>query len=572
MKGHQRFAFLAIVLIALTSFGLYLNSINNSFHFDDLPNIVENPSIRDLRDIQSIYKGIVTQTGRFRALTTLSFAVNYHFHRLDVRGYHLFNILLHLFSGILVFFISRHLFHLNRPGRASYGSQTFDPEDRRTNVLSLLVALIFVSHPIQVNTVTYVVQRNEGLSSFFYLLCFFLFVKGSLSDGIRKAFYWIGTVLTFFCSALSKEIGLTLPILLILFDLIFICRDKNALLKRLRVYVPFFLLLALFILFFLRGGMLRQFLDGAPEWFWTPWENLLTQSNVIVQYVKLLLLPLPGWLNVDHDFRVYKSLFEYPTFLSFAAIAFLLLFAILRARKNKLTAFSIFWFLIVLAPTSSLLPLWDIMVEYRLYLPLFAYALLLSSAVDHLYRYLALTFSRKSGLTVVTALSLLVLCFYSVVTLERNRVFKNDVTLWADALKKSPRKMRVHHNLGRAYYEMGRVDEAIREGKIALTLMANTERKEIVKYVFNLLGGAYLEKGNLDQALTFFRQATEVDANFATSYYNMACVYAIQKEKEKALQHLKKAVSLDPKYKDKARNDSDLQSLHGDKEFEELIR
>ena len=132
--------------------------------------------------------------------------------------------------------------------------------------------------------------------------------------------------------------------------------------------------------------------------------------------------------------------------------------------------------------------------------------------------------------------------------------------------------MRVHHNLGRAYFERGHIDKAIQEGEIALRLSANLDRNENVKFVLNLLGGAYFVKGETDVALRMFQRAIEVDPNFATSYYNVSCVYATKKERDKALEYLKKAISLDPKYKEKARADRDFRPLKGEEEFEELLR
>jgi tetratricopeptide (TPR) repeat protein len=156
--------------------------------------------------------------------------------------------------------------------------------------------------------------------------------------------------------------------------------------------------------------------------------------------------------------------------------------------------------------------------------------------------------------------------------MERNRVFKDELTLWRDALRKSPNKMRVHHNLGRAYFHRGQFDEAIREGEVALRLIAHLEQKQNVKFVMNLLGGAYLAKGEKQKALSMFQQAIEADPNFATSYYNVSCIHAIQHEKEKTIEHLKKGIALDQLYKEKARKDKDFDFLRGDKEFEELLK
>jgi predicted negative regulator of RcsB-dependent stress response len=468
--------------------------------------------------------------------------------------------MLHILCGILVYFISRNLFTLEL--KRTEGS----------NVLSFLSATIFIAHPIQVNAVTYIVQRNEVLASFFYLLSFFLFMQASFKEGWKKFPFLLGTGFSYLCSIFSKETGFTLPIALILFDLLFICKTKEEIQKRIKIYLPVSLFLTIYISFFLKGGILHLFIKGSEEWLWTPWENLLTQTNVIIQYFKLLLLPLPHRLNFDHDFRVSKSLFEYPTWISVSIILLLLILALILIKKNRLIPFCIFFFFIVLAPSSSLIPLWDIMVEYRLYLPIFSYSLILTMGFHYFYQLLARHYSAKLAQGMAVGISILTLCFYSVITIERNKIFKDDLTLWSDAAKKSPYKMRVHHNLGKAYVERGNIDKAIQEGEIALRLMANVDKKENIKFVLNLLGGAYFAKGETDVALRLFQRAIEVDPNFATSYYNVGCILATKKEKDKTLEYLKKAIALDPKYKDKARRDEDLNNLKGEKEFEEMLK
>jgi tetratricopeptide (TPR) repeat protein len=176
------------------------------------------------------------------------------------------------------------------------------------------------------------------------------------------------------------------------------------------------------------------------------------------------------------------------------------------------------------------------------------------------------------ALGIVSGVSVLLISFYSTLTIERNHIFKDDLTLWTDAAKKSPYKVRVHHNLGKAYLEKGHIDQAIREGEIALRLSANLDRNENVKFVLNLLGGAYFVKGETDAALRVFQRAIELYPNFATSYYNLSCILATKKEKEKALEYLRKAISLDQKYKEKARTDEDFINLRGEKEFEGMVK
>lgn len=565
MTEGKRFQSIAILILAFLSVVLYLNSLNNSFHFDDSPNIFDNPYIRNLKDFPSFLKGISSYVGVPRMLTMLSFAVNYHFHGLNVRGYHLVNVILHALCGILVFLLARTLFSLQFEEKAE--------TDKVKNILlSFLSALIFVSHPLQVNTVTYIVQRNEGLASFFYLLSLLFFVSGAFKKGWKRLSLFLGAGGAFFFSIFSKETGFTVPIAIVAFDFIFICKTKEDRLKRLKIYLPLCLILGIYVLFFLRGGVLHLLIEKSRGDAITPWRYLLTQANVIPQYFKLLLLPLPRWLNVDHDFPLSTSLFEYPTLVSAALLLLLLALAAYLMNKRKLISFGIFFFFIVLIPSSSIVPLWDFMVEYRLYLPLVSYALIVAMGLGFIYQFLTRSCSRKMALGVVSLASLLLIALYSGVTIKRNYIFKNDTTLWSDVVEKSPFKMRAHHNLGRAYFYQGNIDGAIREGEAALRLMTGQGRKENVKFILNLLGGCYFVKGKLDRALDIFNRAIEVDPTFATSYYNVSCIHATRKEKEKALEYLKKAISLDRIYKEKALKDKDFDPLRGEREFAELLK
>jgi hypothetical protein len=571
MNRKMKSYLIPLVCLSVLTVGLYIHSLNNHFFFDDLPNIVENPYTRNPMDIPLFLKGLGTHQSWFRILPTYSFALNYHVHQLNVFGYHLVNLILHLLSGFLVYFIARDLFRLTLHKKENSIDKSSDFEDKKIVFLSLFTAMIFIAHPIQVNTVAYIVQRNEGMSAFFYLLGFFLFIKGALNKGIKRWLCLTGTGFSFLGSIFSKEIGFTLPLILALFDFLFLCKTGEDIIKRLKIYLPLLLGVTVYIAFFLRGGLLYQFMGRAEGWRWTPWENLLTQSNVILQYMKLLFLPLPGWLNIDHDFPVSRSLFEYPTYISAALIVLLLFLALFLIRKNRLVSFSILWFFVVLAPTSSVIPIWDIMVEYRLYLPLLSYAFLLGLAVHYLFNVFRKFLSLKLSLGVVLGLSCLPLIFYSHVTLHRNDVFKDELTVWSDTAKKSPQKMRVRHNLGRAYFNRGLIDDAIREGEIALELSAHIKNKTNVKFVLNLLGGGYFRKGENEKALDLFQRAAEIDPQFATAYYNMSCVYANQNEKEKALKYLKQGISLHRIYKEKARGDRDFELLRGDKDFEKLL-
>ena len=563
---------LSIVFLCLVGVLLYYPTMDDPFHYDDFSNIVENVYIKNIKNIPLFIEGLRIHNRWFRALPSFTFALNYHFNRLDVFGYHLINLLLHLGSGILVYLISKHL--LNRE-MSRKETPAGDISRYRIPLLSLFVALVFIVHPLQVNTAAYIVQRNEGMCAFFFLLSLFLFMKGMAAAGWSRIFLLSGVVITSFGAAFSKETGFVLPVVLILYDLMFVCRNRGDMLTRLKIYGAPLLAILLYVLFLFHGGILRLLIKGHGTWFWSPYENLLTQANVIIQYLKLLLLPWPGWLNIDHDFSVSRSLLRAPTFFSVSVLLFLLFLSLFLVKRKRLVSFSILWFFIILAPSSSLIPLWDIMVEYRLYLPMVAYGLILALGIDYLHRLLILHGSRRLSRGISIGVMILFLSVYTVFAVQRERAFADGVTLWEDAVRKEPPKARAYLNLGVMLFRSGRLEEAKRMLEQALAMrpknnplghynlgvvyndLGNYEKavahlEEYLKgnsrdaQANNEMGTVYLRMGSLDKAVSYFKRALETSPGFAPAHAGLADTFLRKEMIDEAVSEYKKALSLDP--------------------------
>ncbi|MGD0917048.1 MAG: tetratricopeptide repeat protein, partial [Thermodesulfobacteriota bacterium] len=327
---------------------------------------------------------------------------------------------------------------------------------------------------------------------------------------------------------------------LILFDFLFICKDREQIIKRLKLYLPFLLSLLIYLLFFLQGGMLHLLLKGSSGWRWSPWENLLTQTNVIIQYFKLLILPLPRWLNIDHDFRVSKSLFEYPTWISVSILLLLVILAISLIKKNRLVSFCIGWFFIVLIPTSSLIPIWDIMVEYRLYLPIFSYAFLLTLGLHYLHRLFIYPYPKRIRYALVLGVPILILAFYSYATIERNSIFKDDLILWSDAARKSPYKTRPKINLIASYNRYGLYHQAI------ATSWGVLKKEPLNHEIYTNLGVSYMFLGDYDKAVEEFEKSTQLERSNPKAYNNLGVIYLEKKEFDRAIEAFRQTISLSP--------------------------
>lgn len=388
----KRFHLWAGLLIAISSLIVYSNTFHASFHFDDTPQIVENYQIRNLSNWFDIVKGQ-------RGIAMLTFAINYAIGGLNVAGYHIVNLAIHITNGILVYFL---IF-------LTLGN--IDSLKDKAKKIAIFTALLFAVHPIQTQAVTYIVQRMETLASMFMLIGILFFVKGTKTSNTSARILLYGAVVvSYLLGFYSKEIAITLPALIFLYDYCFIAgNDIKKLVPRLPLYVVLLIMLAFFAAPTFTG--LKE-TPGESAGFGvqsiTPKEYLFTQFNVLIYYIALLFVPVNQ--NLDYDFPISKGLFEIPvvkegTILNYpippAFVSLLILSAIIGfavylftrhaqriTQRGRLFAFFILWFFIILSPTSSFIPIIDVIFEHRLYLASVGLFAIFSLALDKGFEYL----------------------------------------------------------------------------------------------------------------------------------------------------------------------------------------
>jgi hypothetical protein len=408
LLNSRWFSPVALLVLALVTAIVYSGTLDAPFQFDDQINILKNRLLHDIGNFNTILFGS-------RGVTNATFALNYWAGGTSVAGYHIVNTAIHIINAALVYLVilSTLRFALWDEARARW--------------TAFFTAALFALHPLQTQAVTYIVQRMESLSALFYLLATLLFIKAGLakSGAARGALYAL-IAITYWCGFYSKESALTLPAIILLYDLFFLSDFKiSVALKRWPLYA---LLSILFIFFSIRTVAPMVGLDlfdnastntktiivesVAPQTIAptkivkrthvdtagfgmtsiSSREYLYTQFNVITYYFTLLLWPANQ--NVDYDFPVSSSLFESPKprpgavlniplpppIVSLALLATIIAVAVLLTlrsiKKNgygrrfeRVIAFFIFWFFIILSPTSSFIPIRDVIYEHRLYLP-----------------------------------------------------------------------------------------------------------------------------------------------------------------------------------------------------------
>jgi len=520
---------ISIAIIAVAAFLIYSNTFRVPFQFDDQISILGNAAIKDIGNLKAIFQFSPT-----RFFTYFTFACNYYFNELNAFGYHLVNLIIHICASLLVMWFV----HLTFATPAIKDT----PPAVHKKTIAFLAALLFAVHPVQTQAVTYIVQRLASLATLFYLLTLCLYIKGRLlqqAGAPRKLFisFFIGAAVTAVIGMVTKESVFTLPFAILLYEFYFFRSTFIYNWKFLVLIFTFCLLIPLII--FSTGSIdfnkLRSLQEG-PEGtvYISPLEYLLTQFRVLITYLRLLILPVNQ--NLDYDYPVAHTFFNFQTMTSFFALLALAGAGIWSFSKHRIISFAVFWFFLTLSIESSFIPIRDVIFEHRLYLPMAGLSLFF---VIVLYN---LLWERSARLFYTFMVIILVFC--ATLTYARNNTWRDEVTLWNDAIEKAPRKVRPYNNRGRAYGNRGEYDKAMNDFRRAIDL-----NPRCAEAYYNL-GLVLALKGDNDRAIENYDQALKLYPNYAAAYNNRGLVLANKKEFDRAIKDYGQALQITPKSPD----------------------
>ena len=512
---------LAIILVLGTV--IYSNSFDCTFHFDDIISIVKNDAIKDVSDINTIWN---SNSRRFIAY--LSLAINHHFGALNVWGYHFFNLMIHLTTSLLVYWLM--FITLKTPNVKNL----IPVKDQQW--IALVVALIFVSHPLATQSVTYIIQRTASMVTLFYLFAITLYLKGRLNQGSTSLSigYFITALIAAIFALFTKENAFTIPLVILLVEISLFKRDKIVVnFSKPRIILGCIVFLSFLLLLFSRVS--SSFFQTIPPSFGhtytvTPWNYLLTQFSVIVKYIQLLCFPIN--LNFDYDYAISNSLMEPRTFLSLGFLLALVGVSIYLFKKQKLISFGIMWFFITISIESSFIPLADLIFEHRTYLPSVGFFMILTVGI-----YQLVWLKNKK---IALGLIFLIIGTNSFATYQRNKVWKNEGTLWNDVIAKSPDKARPYLCRGNYYKNLKRNKEALSDFTKSISLNP--------AYIepYNNKGTTLYNEGLLTEALSYLNYAIENSPDYTEAYINKGIVLATQKKYTTALENYNKAIEIEP--------------------------
>jgi len=561
INALSRRPFVAILLILLAGTAVYANIFHVPFVLDDARSIIDNPVIKNLANFYANSSGYEYLPNRVVAF--LTFALNYHFGGLAVSGYHAVNLFIHLVTAILVYaLLSLTLKTPFFSGRESVvWSQDSGVKPQTSNLeprtwIPLFAALLFVTHPVQTQAVTYVVQRLTSLTTLFYLFSVVLYVKArlhlDLHSGfriqhtaertvsrltaqpgpeasflaLRVCFLMSGSVIAAILAMKTKEIAFTLPLAILLYEG---CFFRGSWKRRLLVLLPLLATVLIVPLTVLGlDGSVGDILSDTGDQLRVQSEisrldYLFTQFRVIATYLRLLILPVNQ--NLDYDYPLYTSFLTPPVVLSFLLLmAFFILAVYLSWRTRygrirqvenesalRLIAFGIFWFFLTLSVESSVIPIRDVIMEHRLYLPGFGAA----TAFATVLCLLAGKIARQAGGTLLLLGSILLVLTLGVATYHRNHVWGDTIRLWQDVVEKSPNKGRANNNLGVALEAVGRRSDAFRALSRAIAVDPDYYRS------YYNLADLYLVSGQPDRALPLLQTAIRLRSDFTEAYVEL---------------------------------------------------
>ncbi|MFA5059151.1 MAG: tetratricopeptide repeat protein [Candidatus Omnitrophota bacterium] len=532
IPAHKRFFIAVAIVFCAVGFLAYSNSLHSGFQFDDYKIIVENPPVHHLENPQWVWRFDPT-----RFLPHLTFAFNFFIGKLNVFSFHLVNLILHIICSILVFhFVG--IFLLQEPRLAVNARR-----------MAFFSGLIFLLHPIQTESVTYIVQRSTVMVALFYMASVVFYLLARLKE---KRIYFALSFLCAILGSMTKPNIVTLPLALVIAELCVLRTPFSDLFKRLKFIAPFMVLWvlvpALLLLWKNETIDLAQVLDATKETSqFSRYTYFSTQINVLITYIRLLFLPLRQ--NFDYDYPLSPGMFSFPTFFSLLILGYLLYFAGKVYKTNKIYSFGILWFFITLIPESSIFPISDVIFEHRLYLPMVGFCILIPVLVMNMCRDL----KKATGILLIIAVGL------AGLTILRNNVWANQETLLIDTFRKSPHKARVANNLGDYYLRIGNLSFAERDVKKAIELDPKNPQ------FHHNLGVVYERQGKIDEAMRKYREAIDKDDGrpHPSYYFNLGYLYHNKNDVKKAELSYKAAIAIDEHYADAYCNLGNLYARQG---------
>ena len=501
---YKKELFLPALLVILFGIFLYSNVINGKFVWDDNILLAENVYIEGRAGLPEIFtrdigSGYGIKFNYYRPLQISSYKLEHAFWGLDHRGYHITNILLHILTALCVLYLAFAL----------WGNR----------LLAFLAGMIFVSHPVQTETVAYISNRGDLLCALFFMVSFIFYIR---YIKYKNTYLYVLMAISYLFSLLSKENALMFMGILIIYHYTF--KEKLKL-----KYFLFPLGITVIYLFF-RSVFLGPVLPKVTD-IQAIFSRVPGFFAAIAGYLGLLIFPLG--LHFDYGNKTF-AVADPRVIIGVIFVSLVIVCAAANRNKNKVICFSAFWFLAMLIPVSNIYPKTAFyMAEHHLYMPLAGFAFIAAYYLSLLYRQ---WFFKIAAVCVMAALFI----FYGYSTIRQNNYWLEPVNFYLRTLEFNPYSAVARYNLGKEYERAGNDAMAITMYKKTIEMDSNYDN------AYNNLGVIYSRLNNNEEALEMFRKTLEINPKSAPAYTNLGALYYRLNKRAEAVSFLKKALEAKP--------------------------
>lgn len=528
LRGRYQKALTIVLPIAL-GIAVYINALSNGFVFDDMYTIVHNEHIKEFGKsfpafFNLDYFKIAQAEVSYRPVATLSYFLIYALFNLSPLAFHLSSLLLHIFNVIWVYLLVELI--------------------QKNKMSAMIAALVFACHPVLTEAVNCISYNEDLFATFFYLLGLVFYIKATAKDNPSRFPIFFFVLVSFFLALLSKEMAITLPVMILLYDVTlkesagtngFIKQSVATIGKQKFYYIGLALVALVYLA--LRFKILVNPADSFSLSRAGLLERILFLPHHLFDYLKLVLIPLD--LNAEYSFAYPDRFWDFSNLFSLAVVIAVIIGSFFIYKHSKGIFFGVWWFIITLMPVSNLIEIHNPIAERYLYLPLVGFCMIIAILINEIPGRSTATQSKKT-MWFRSSILIGLLVFYSLATVARNPVWKDNFSVWANTVEKSPDNPIVHGGLGLAYQELGFLDEALSEFTKAIELGPN-----MAKNHYNI-GRAYEEKGLLENAIDAYNKAVGLNSGYTDAYFNLANLYMRLQLRQDAISAYRKVIELDP--------------------------
>src|SRR3989338_4505168 len=570
---------ISISLILLISIAIYSNTLKNGFVYDDEFTIVNNTLIKNFSNISKLFtKEYFTTSAEmsYRPVVTSTYFIDYALYGLKPWGYHLTNLILHAINGVILYiFLTLLITHHSS--------------------LITLISLLFITHPVLTEAVNAISFREDLLCFLFFISALILYISLKAQSSKLKAttFSYILSCLFYFLALLSKEMAITFPLIIILYEWVygkkielspaFLSLQKGSPqtsppLQKGRVRVGYFFnpyiigyiaitIAYLCIRFYLFKNPIEETLHA-----WLLSERLITLPYLILKYIVLLIAPVS--LSADYVIAPVQSLISLKFIIPFIIVSLLVSVSVNSVRASKtqspvtshqlpnppqspftkgglrgIIVFGIFFFLITLLPVDNIIPIVNPFAERYLYLPSVGFAIIIGSILSclpvrstqtGLMAHSSWRVTHHSSLIAHCSLLIIIISLYSFAVIQRNKIWLYYYSLWSDSIIKMPESSRAHTGIGIVYLKQGRLNEAMQENLTALKLSSDNVDAHIN------LGNIYFSQGRLSESLQEYLSTLKLSPDNVDAHINLGNIYFTQGLLNESLQEFLTALNLNP--------------------------